>query len=196
MVCENVGHVSRRARMADHSQSLSLDSSCRRPWRARSSSRSRAAAGRNCPSATCRSVRSRSRFRRASRHTTCARRGTRSPDRPRAGISSCQPQKVLDAVLRWDLARQDGGPRWRADGRGAEEVFKANSCGGETVEVGGGQLVVTGASHGPCALVVAEYEEYVGCSSICACHIASEIGCGLRSYFVELLPVQSKLSYR
>lgn len=63
--------------------------------------------------------------------------------------------------------------RGRADGRGAEEVVEADTARRKPVEVGRNHLIVAGAAHSPCALVVAQNEQNVGACGVSACHRVS-----------------------
>jgi DNA-binding NtrC family response regulator len=64
-------------------------------------------------------------------------------------------------MLRRHSPCQEGGPAWRADRRGAEEVLEAHPGGGQPVSVGRAYLRVAIAAGRPGALVVAEDEEDV-----------------------------------
>ena len=78
---------------------------------------------------------------------------------PRLGAAG--PQVTVDAVLRRDEARQQGGPGGRADGVAGERPREADALGRQAVDVRRADIRVAVAAERPGALVVGQDEEEV-----------------------------------
>lgn len=74
---------------------------------------------------------------------------------------------IDDAVGVGVEAAEDGGAAGGAQGGSAEVVFEEDAFIGEAVDIGGGEVGVTGAAEGVPALVVGEDEDHVGFGGRC-----------------------------
>ncbi len=88
---------------------------------------------------------------------------------------------VVDAVLRRDAPRQEGGSGGGADGAGAEEIREPVPRRRQTVEVRCLDFGVARAAHRPGAMVVGENEEDVGAFRFRRGHGRTSIAGGQRS---------------
>jgi hypothetical protein len=70
-------------------------------------------------------------------------------------------QPVVHTVRRGDLTGQQGGTGGRADGGNTVKVFISDAGGRQTVQIRRMNVIVSGAMHGPGALVVGQYEKNV-----------------------------------